>query len=225
MKKKRIAILVATLLFAFTAAGCGDPLLEMTQEEEDTIVAYAAKMVSKYNIYQKDGIMFVSDETVAKAEDKNPEQGNGAADNPGEPEVTKCSMREALRLSGVDISFMDIKVSDHFDDGSVSSIVAKSGAKFVILKFNMVVTKSQEIDLFSKGPVFKLSLNGKEYSQKTTVMPSDLATFVDSVKAGTNKTVVLLYEIPADRTESIDSYSLSVSMEIDGQTVTNAIEL
>lgn len=54
--KKGIRLLAVLSAALFLLGGCGTPLYELTEEEEDLIVQGAAYMLSKYNIYQKDGM-------------------------------------------------------------------------------------------------------------------------------------------------------------------------
>ena len=56
MKIKSLGLLISILSIAFLFTGCGEPLMEMTAEEEAIITAYASKAVSKFNKNQTIGI-------------------------------------------------------------------------------------------------------------------------------------------------------------------------
>ena len=80
--KKRYVRLTAVLLLSFLLTGCQlvTPMYEMTPEEEAAIVAYSAKIISKYNQKQGDGMTRVykkdmlEAEKVGEAEEANPEE-------------------------------------------------------------------------------------------------------------------------------------------------------
>ena len=56
MKIKSLGLLISILSIAFLFTGCGEPVMEMTAEEEAIITAYASKAVSKFNKNQTIGI-------------------------------------------------------------------------------------------------------------------------------------------------------------------------
>lgn len=56
MKIKSLGLLISILSISFLFTGCGEPLMEMTAEEEAIITAYASKAVSKFNKNQTIGI-------------------------------------------------------------------------------------------------------------------------------------------------------------------------
>lgn len=46
-------------LLTVSFAGCGEQVVDLTEDEEEQIVAYASGIISKYNKKQPDGLMFV----------------------------------------------------------------------------------------------------------------------------------------------------------------------
>ena len=56
MKTNRIIFLASVLCFSLLFTGCGEPLYEMTSEEEAIISLYASKAVAKFNKNQVIGI-------------------------------------------------------------------------------------------------------------------------------------------------------------------------
>ena len=59
MKKYRLGTFIAVLAVGTIITGCGTPLIELTNEEVDFISYSAARIVSKHNIRQKDGMINV----------------------------------------------------------------------------------------------------------------------------------------------------------------------
>ena len=60
MRDRKIKTTACVLLAALLLGGCGEQPIELTEQEEQTIVDYAAHVVSKYNIKQQDGIVRLS---------------------------------------------------------------------------------------------------------------------------------------------------------------------
>ncbi len=56
MKTNRIILIITVLCFSLLGTGCGEPLYEMTSEEESIIALYSAKAVAKFNKNQITGI-------------------------------------------------------------------------------------------------------------------------------------------------------------------------
>lgn len=56
MKIKKLFSFCLLICFMLSATGCGDALIDLTEQEEDTIVLYSAKMVTKFNILQPKGL-------------------------------------------------------------------------------------------------------------------------------------------------------------------------
>ena len=73
MKKGISVLLIAFLSLSLTGCGLIPSLYSMTDEEEDQIVSYASKVVSKYNTLQGDGITRVYSSDYEKEEDKTEE--------------------------------------------------------------------------------------------------------------------------------------------------------
>ncbi len=237
MKRKKTSFFVATLAIAAFLTGCGTPLNEMTLEEEDLFVAYTVKMVSKHNIYQNDGVTFVDknllkpdapvvivpDEPNTENDIINP--GNADGENPSTVPDTPVNenavlVSQALGLpASITITKSEMKVDSHFKDGKVSSATANAGNKFVILNFELTSTADENIDIMSLDPKFKLMANGESYSQKITVLPSDLATFVGEVNAEDTKTLILLFEMSTAKAEAITDYSLTLSVNGANYTI------
>lgn len=85
MKTNRIILLASVLCFSLLGTGCGEPLYEMTSEEEAIITLYASKAVAKYN---KNQVIGIANARVKKGEldeeyepDEEAEAGEDDADS------------------------------------------------------------------------------------------------------------------------------------------------
>ncbi len=89
MKTNRIILFTSVLCFSLLATGCGEPLMEMTSEEEAIISLYSAKAVAKFNQNQ---IIGIANARVKKGEldmDYKPgeEEQIEGEENSEEPEI------------------------------------------------------------------------------------------------------------------------------------------
>ena len=221
MGKKKGRIGIAVLLLGGLMAGCGTPMYELTDEEEALIVDYSAEVIAKYNIYQKDGVTAINpallleeedeeESQVAKTDDTDSDTGDNSTEK--SETVTAVSIEEALSLpAGITFTYKDAYTDNHYDDKGVSSTVADSGKIFVIVEFEMTATSDVDLNILSMNPKFELTVGGNKLSQKTTVMASDLATYLGTVKAGTSQTVVLLFQTTEDKAADLSDINLTVT--------------
>ena len=86
MRDRKIKTTACVLLAALLLGGCGEQPIELTEQEEQTIVDYAAHVVSKYNIKQQDGIVRLSksEETTETADTEAVEQPDSTEQMPSE---------------------------------------------------------------------------------------------------------------------------------------------
>ena len=132
MKKTWIPVVALTAIFL---TGCGEPLREMTDQEHELVVQYAAKTLSKYNIYQKDGVCAVNKALLEdeKQKDTPPEDTEDTKDTETsteglDAEVTDtqegddkntqsfpvATLEQALGLTGIQTSFQEPYRDDMF---------------------------------------------------------------------------------------------------------------
>ncbi len=217
---------MATIL---SLSACGTPLYTMSEDEYELVVAYAAESVAKFNIYQNDGVISLSKkELESYLEEQKPEPETETQDTqddknttirPGEggenqdPSVTQqdVTVQEALGLPDtISYTYRGMKVDDHYSE-TAGALTANEGNTFVILSFELKATADTEIDLFTMAPKFKLSANGKEVQQKSSLLTSDLATYIGAVEAKKPKTVVLLFEMSKEDAAAVKDFSLQVT--------------
>ena len=100
MKRKGFRLTVLLLLISTMLCGCQTALYEMTEEEENIIVRYAAYVLAKHNIYQKDGMVVVNPELL-EPEEKDSEI---PIDTPEETETENDSEDVQQENSSQDIA-------------------------------------------------------------------------------------------------------------------------
>lgn len=234
MKKKRIRLLAWILLCAMCLSGCGTQLFEMTDEEEELIVRYAAYALAKHNIYQKDGLVSVNidfeddpieEEKVAEdtqtpdeEETENPVP-NGSFTALEVPE-SSISLADAIGYgSELQLTYNGFDIMDNYQEGRVYSLDARSGYTFVVAKFLMTNTSDSAVDVnvLNKNVSFRMAYEGSSWiKQDVTLLLTDLSTYTGSLAIGETKNLVILFEVPIGDVEAVGE--LAFIADKDGQS-------
>jgi hypothetical protein len=235
MKRKGFQIVTLFLLVSMMLCGCGTSMYEMTEEEEAVIIRYAAYVLAKHNVYQKDGMVAVNPEllepeTEEETEDETPtdEQDTQIADNETQDQTgtssssqteqsDTISLAEAVGYGGqADISYTGFFVTDNFQEGKAYSLDAHTGYKFVVAQFTMKNTSGAALDVnvMATNPTFRMSYDGTKWvKEDVTLLLTDLSTYTGSLENGESVDLVLLFEVSDDVAESIEQLSFSVDKD------------
>lgn len=221
MKKRQIRLVAILVSAMFVLTGCGPtPLHEMTDEERDIVVHYAAYVVGKHNIYQKDGMTNADPEQWLEAEEEpitteesqenvDSSLSNGAGTTSTQAEVSqkKITLEDALGVKDkASVTYQGFKTSDTYQEGNYYSLNTVFGKTFLIMNFTIKNTSSKDlkIDAFSNNSLYAVSVDGKEQVQaEQTFLTYSLSTYQGKLKSGESVDVVLLFEIPAEESEGI----------------------
>ena len=101
------------------------------------------------------------------------------------------------------------------------AIDAQSGKQLLVLNVNLINQAAQDlhIDILAMTPEFHAVINGDmTVPAQTTILPNDLSTYVQDIKAGATNETVLIFEIPQDIQE-ISSIQLKITMNGDQYNV------
>ena len=232
-KKISCCLLVVSMLFM---TGCGESMLELTEEERSIIVNYAAHVVSKYNNYQGEGMTYVSQEEKERLEnekeeeEKNPqtEQGENSTSEPqvqgqipneqGEEETpnatSNVTLQQALGL-GNDIQavYNGYELMPSYMEGDYYALNADAGNTFLVMHIDLKnqATEAMNCNLLAAGPVFTLTVNdGYKVNAETTILLNDLGTFSADLQVGQTTPTVLLFQIPEEQAAKIENVGLQV---------------
>lgn len=231
--KKGIRLLAVLAAAFFLLGGCGTQLYEMTKEEEELVVQAAAYMLSKYNIYQKDGMNSAQpkeEEEIAVPESTQPEDGGtqdasgsesgqpvSGEESPGESDtkpLQEISLAEAIGYKdSLSVSYDGFSLMDIYREGSFFSLSAERGNTFAVMKFTIHnrTDKDIEIDNFDKGYAFYCSFEGAQrIPEKESFIADSLASFEGKIAAGESAGAVLIFEISKEQAELISEPSLSM---------------
>lgn len=239
MKFKRFVLIISVLCFSISATGCGEALYTMTDEEETIISLYAAKMVSKFNKNQTNGICNarIKEGELDGAYSSAPEideilpedsiDDTGLVYDPetGElieqgPEATEVqggySFTDAIAVENVSFNCASFEVAKEYKATSSFILTEVKGKSYVVLKIDATNNSDEEV-VFDNDLSFKLSVNGSSYSStQNTFLSNDLSTYNGSVGAGDTKKFVLVFQFSDSEIEDITSLSLQVTN--DGTT-------
>lgn len=225
MRKQKLNTVAAVLAVSFMMTGCGTPLFELTEEEENLIAYSAARMVSKYNIQQKDGMINVvieeeeteDEKTVSKEENSETvkEENNTQGNTSGESQnvQNKVSLASAIgHGSDLSITYEGSSVSKHYTEGGYYSVDAASGKTFYVMKFSITNTSKSKVTLdnVSLNGTFKLVADDLKVNAEVTFLKTDLATYVGEIASGATIDTILLFEVPESKANSISTPELQV---------------
>ena len=228
------------MLMMFLLAGCGEEMYELTPEEEAIITSYAAHIVAKYNKKQPEGYTYVyeepkedepepvetvsgdevvsGDEAVSDNEAEEPKEEPKKDDKSADEEDIEndttqiadngSAMAEALGIKGARLVYTGIQFTSIYD-----TVYPEAGNKLMILHFTLVNEKESnlKVSVLDVSPVFRASLNGANAATgDISILSDDLSTYTGTIPAGESDNVMLLFQVPADTGESVDSLKLQI---------------
>lgn len=227
MRQKKYRGLLLLMLSTFVLGGCQEAPYELTETEEALIVSYSSHIVSKYNIYQKDGLVYVADkeeedkptevETEADTE-KEPVSTEIAAGNTGNgtQEAVKETLSSVFEDTGLVISYENYEVADSYMDGSVYAARPSVGKSFLILHLTVDNQTEEAIDFHNFGTGTGYSVKFQMEEDKWYHAPSvislvskEFSTYEGTIEAQQSTDMVLLFEIPQEITQ-INSLILKI---------------
>ena len=217
MKKKRIRVTAAVLILAFTMTGCGTKLYEMTDEEQQLIVNYSAYALSKYNIYQKDGMTSATEPedtteddkkdadteavTEAKTDTTEKSDATGNAVTTSDSASASVSLADAIGYGNLNVTYDGVTKSDTYKEGSYYSMEAGNGKNYAVMKFTVSnpTGADVDVDLFTNARTYTARFSdGKDYPAEGSFLTYSLTTYQGTIKAGESVDLVLLFKIPQD---------------------------
>lgn len=221
MKYKKQVLCGVMLCFCLLLTGCGK-LYVMTEEEEDQVVLYAAKMVSKYNRAQDTGYSYVSKENKDKQQDADTDADGDADEQNTQQSEPQMTLSDAIGIAGVSFSYQGYDISTSYETTDVAIPDAGEGYSYLILHIQVTNTTEQAVlvDLINQPITYKITINDETtVDGLTTLSMADLSTYYNK-SLGAQETVDtdLLFQVSTTDLENISSLILQVSK--DGQTNT-----
>lgn len=241
MKKKRILFFSLAVLFCFLLTGCS-LMTNLTSDEEDQIALYTAKVISKYNTKQKQGVTYISDETrqkLAKQQDSSDtdsadasddassdsSSGSGSADSTDTSSgstatdegssLPTISLTDAVAIDGLTLSVTGTSVSDDYNADNIYVLTPTSGKKYFVVTVSAVNTTGSDltVDLRSKGLSYACAIGDSSVSSEGTILLNDLSSYQGTIPAGGTQELILLFQFPPASLSDTSGYYLKVKSQ------------
>lgn len=141
-------------------------------------------------------------------------------------------MAVATGMNLFTITYSGYEIADTYPssgEDALLAIDAGQGKSLLITKFlvSNISGQTENFDMFSKQPKFKVNLNGANYKSQYTLLLDDLSMYKGDIEAGAIVDTVLVFEIPESVASNIGDMVLSVttedgtsSMQLRGGSVT-----
>ncbi|MDD6194017.1 MAG: hypothetical protein PUB19_03845 [Lachnospiraceae bacterium] len=203
------------LCLCISLTGCGTTLLEMTEDEEEQVVLYAAKVVSKFNRAQDKGYSYVD---PARRDSKKEQSEQNTSEEEQQTDSGK-TLTEIIGIDGMTFTYQGYDVTETFATQDVAIPDADPGCAYLLLRIQAanISDKSVTVDLLNHPLEYGLSINDGEYIECTTTLSmDDLSTYYNKdFGPGTTDDVVLIFHTEQDNLQDITSLMLDVTVEGD----------
>lgn len=239
LKNSKMLRILLVMVCAFMLTGCGTELVELTEAERQQIINYSAHVVSEFNLRQDKGYIVLSAETLEALEDKDKddtkpedteqdddkqdEAGTNDADKDNKEDEDTSSLTEALGIAGIEAKILSFDIADNYSEGSASNVNAGAGNKLVVVRCLLTNTTEETVlcDIFNGEFEFYLDINDKanRASSLMTILSKDLTTMEEELTANESKEMVILFPVPNEVAEKIDSLKLIVKNASTNHTI------
>lgn len=218
MKKHRRCLAIIVVALSFVLSGCGTQVYELTAAEEELIVQYAAYFVSKYNIYQKDGIAYVAAKDETEEADKSDDTTTQKPEDSEESDKSSDnmdSMEEAIgRKGSLEITYKGSTVESYIQQGSAYYVNPGAGNVLFVMKFDVknVSEKAVELNNLTSDMSFKLKSGDIVSTHKQTFLDNDFSAYTGTIGAGETVELILIFETKSSNAEKIVSPTLQITV-------------
>ncbi len=236
--------MAAMLVAMLGLSGCAENQIpDLTEEEMREVGEFVAFTLAKYDAGHGSRLMDLppvdENENKAPIPTRSPEETVGMdpvddtpiVDASGEP-VTEGKQpvensytpEQVMGLpEGVTLAFAGQEVCDSYPgESDAFAVTATEGKKLLVLKFTITNTLEQEtkVDLLSSETTYRIAVNGEKAKRAlNTMLPNDMAFYVDTLSAGASAEAVLVVMVDADMAESISSVTLQLKNESKSHTI------
>ena len=213
--KKEMGLLEVLSVLTLLLSGCWTELYVMTDEEEALVVQGAAYMLSKHNIFQKDGMngtLPQEEEENVNTEGADNTHSQNSADGSGSLET--ISLAESIGYKDrLDVKYEGFSLMDVYKEGSYFSLSAESGRTFVVMQFTITNSTGEDIqiDNYAAGYAFYCNFEGTSHvPEKQSFIADSLASFEGTIPADKSAPAVLIFEIAKEQAEMISEPTLTM---------------
>ena len=163
MRRTRIKMMAAVMAATMLLGGCGDALYDLTDDEENVIVNYAAHIVTKYNTYQREGLTYVSPEEPEETQEdvtvpQTPETqdasetGTAASAEAAAPAVSvaaagSASLDELFGADGIQMTYAGAQLAPGYMEGDYYEMTPDAGKQYLVLSIDVTNTGADGVGL------------------------------------------------------------------------------
>ncbi len=245
-KFRKFLAVVACVVLMLTLPGC-EEVIPLTKDEEKIISEYAAHMISKYNMLQNEGYMFVMPLRAQEIMDEirppepveeenteeNPEEnsddnsdnsGNNSSDS-GKTEdpvdnTVYVSLSESLGLDKIGIEA--VYTGTDFTD-TIETMPLPDGKLWAVMHVALVNKTSEDkyFDMLEISPDIAATFNNSDTTVRPefTILDGDLSTFMGTVPAGDMVDTYFLFKVPYEKKPKVNSLKLKVTHDDESYDV------
>lgn len=243
MKKVLRALIIGTV--GICLCGCGNTIPEMTEQEQELVVEYAANELLKFDKNHVVKLTELEEEEPAETpeeatpdknqpkEEKEPEDKGGVTaddvtviDQTGEnASIENVSIEQFLGLSDAEISYTGYEIADSYPSDGTEEVYffmeATENSQLLVLKFDLKNTADgeKEVNLADSQVRYKIGINGAEQNALTTMLLNDMAYYQGTLAAGESTELVVVGEIPTDQADQITDLALVMKSVDDTATI------
>jgi len=248
--KRIIKVFLSVSMSMFLLVGCGNKIPNMDDTNQKMVVEYVADIVREHDlrhssrlmeietlqealeeeamleaVFSKDYSTEINEENTEAFEkdESNTETKVNNSDSIIREET--ISLVDALSLEETDITYAGYEVTKSYPHDSENiyfSMDATSGNELVVLKFDITNTSQNDkmYDILSLGVYFKIIVNGESKTALTTMLLNDLTNYKGTIAAGAKEQLVIIGEIPEDKSQNISEISLSMKSKSGTVSIT-----
>lgn len=235
MKRKLKSCIICFFVGA-CLVGCGNAIPDMTQQEQEMIVEYAASKVLEYDKNSDSKLMTLELEQEVVEEVAPANEGEQPDEIPDlleaeDADVTIIDNTEDgaenqnvpietfFQLEGVEIAYNGYETTSSYPTENTEDtyfyMSATDGMQLVVLNFLVknVTNEDVELDIAGIKPRFKIEINGVTKNALTTLLLNDMSYYKGTIQAGENVELVLVCEMPVE--ENIAPFFTLIMKSVD----------
>lgn len=225
---RKAGTLLCGILAAALLSGCGDDMIDLTQEETELITEYTVGLLLKYDKYYGSRLVDttayddVAEEMPEEAAEEIPdEEPESPVDDTEvidvsqdvEPLAPSSTIEEYYGIEGITFQYLGYDLMQSYpsniSDGDLFfAMDATEGSQLLVLRFLATNVSSTEhvLNMLEYGARFRVSVNGGAgQNVLTTMLLDDMQTYNDALPAGNSVELVSIVEVPlTDSVETID---------------------
>lgn len=242
MKNKKGILLALLLSNSLLLSGCVvTPLIELTDDENALITNYSAKVVAKYNTYQKDGLNctlpdpVLERSTEEKVEEKNTEESTEVDEEKNTEKSDTKENKESNQTTSenkednsssttlaklmehendLTIECTGTTTAQSFNEKGVYSISPQPGMLYAVVHLKVTNKTSSDVAVNNLMKTLDISakINGETYPAMKSLLSNDFFTYTGTVTANSSIDMVMLFEIPSDAAAGLGGILLEATV-------------